>query len=58
MSSHTTSRPTRREETLRRLERRWLDDLRTLDAMGLHLAAANLDGALDKVRQTMVDDPG
>ena len=40
---------------LRALERRWRSDLSTLDRLGLHIAAARLDGALHNVRQSLPD---
>ncbi|WBY15687.1 hypothetical protein PF049_08735 [Erythrobacteraceae bacterium WH01K] len=44
-----------REAALRQLARQWQDDLETLDAMGLHLAAARLDGALSTVKRSLAD---
>ena len=52
--THTPdSRREGRCDELRRLANRWQDDLATLDSMGLHIAAASLDGALTTVRRKL-----
>ncbi len=53
MTDNTGEQPVCRKTALRQLAMQWQDDLDTLDAMGLHLAAARLNGALLTVKQTL-----
>ena len=53
MTDTTGEQPVCRKTALRQLAMQWQADLNTLDAMGLHLAAARLDGALLSVKQTL-----
>lgn len=53
MTDTPGEQPVCRKTALRQLAMQWQDNLDTLDAMGLHLAAARLDGALITVKQTL-----
>ena len=53
MTNDNGEQPVCRTSALRQLANQWQEDLNTLDAMGLHLAAARLDGALSSVKRTL-----